>query len=43
MIGGSVFITRSVEPRSRVSLKDPDLRVASRNDTSNGDVMYFDI
>ena len=43
VIGGSVFITRSVEPRSRVSLKDPDLRVASRNDTSNGDVMYFDI
>ena len=43
VIGGSVFITRSVAPRSRVSLKDPDLRVASRDDTQNADVMYFDI
>jgi serine O-acetyltransferase len=43
VIGGSVFITRSVAPRSRVSLKDPDLRVASRDDAQNADVMYFDI
>ena len=43
VIGGSVFITKSVAPRSRVSLKDPDLRVASRDDAHNADVMYFDI
>ena len=28
VIGGSVFLTRSVPPRSRVSLKEPELRVA---------------
>jgi serine O-acetyltransferase len=31
VIGGSVFLTRSVPPRSRVSLKEPELRVASRD------------
>ena len=41
-IGGSVFLTRSVPPRSRVSLKEPDLRVASR-DVAEPDAIYFDI
>jgi serine O-acetyltransferase len=43
VIGGSVFITRSVAPRSRVSLKEPDLRVASRDGRPGTDAMYFDI
>lgn len=43
VIGGSVFITRSVAPRSRISLKEPDLRVASRDDAAAVDAMYFDI
>ena len=43
VIGGSVFLTRSVAPRSRVSLKEPDLRVASRDDAVDADLMYFDI
>jgi serine O-acetyltransferase len=42
VIGGSVFLTRSIPPRSRVSLKEPDLRVASR-DSADADAMYFDI
>ncbi len=43
VIGGSVFITRSVAPRSRISLKEPDLRIGSRDDAAAGDAMYFDI
>jgi len=43
VIGGSVFLTRSVPPRSRVSLKEPDLRVASRDNTDEPDALYFDI
>ncbi|MFI4890824.1 MAG: serine O-acetyltransferase [Steroidobacterales bacterium] len=43
VIGGSVFITRSVAPRSRISLKEPDLRVASRDGAAASDAMYFDI
>ena len=43
VIGGSVFLTRSVPPRSRVSLKEPDLRVASRDTTAEPDALYFDI
>jgi serine O-acetyltransferase len=42
VIGGSVFLTRSIPPRSRVSLKEPDLRVASRDGTEP-DAIYFDI
>jgi serine O-acetyltransferase len=42
VIGGSVFLTRSVPARSRVSLKDPELRVATR-DPSVEDALYFDI
>jgi serine O-acetyltransferase len=43
VIGGSVFLTRSVPPRSRVSLKEPDLRVASREGAAEPDAIYFDI
>lgn len=43
VIGGSVFLTRSVPPRSRVSLKEPDLRVLSREGAAEPDAMYFDI
>ena len=43
VIGGSAFITRSVAPRSRVSLKDPELRVASRDSAAEPDALYFDI
>jgi serine O-acetyltransferase len=43
VIGGSVFLTRSVPPRSRVSLKEPDLRVASRDGAVDTDAIYFDI
>ncbi len=43
VIGGSVFLTRSVPPRSRVSLKEPDLRVASRDGAAESDAIYFDI
>lgn len=45
VIGGSVFLTRSVPPRSRVSLKEPDLRVAPRDGApeAHADAMYFDI
>ena len=43
VIGGSVFLTRSVPPRSRVSLKEPDLRVMTRDGASDPDAIYFDI
>jgi serine O-acetyltransferase len=43
VIGGSVFLTRSVPPRSRVSLKEPELRVASRDGAVDSDAIYFDI
>jgi serine O-acetyltransferase len=43
VIGGSVFLTRSVPPRSRVSLNDPELRVASRDGVTESDALYFDI
>ncbi|HEY3850258.1 MAG TPA: serine O-acetyltransferase [Steroidobacteraceae bacterium] len=43
VIGGSVFLTRSIPPRSRVSLKEPDLRVASRDGAAESDATYFDI
>jgi serine O-acetyltransferase len=43
VIGGSVFLTRSVPPRSRVSMKDPELRVLSRDGVADSDVLYFDI
>jgi serine O-acetyltransferase len=43
VIGGSVFLTRSVPARSRVSLKEPDLRVASRDGAAETDAIYFDI
>jgi serine O-acetyltransferase len=42
VIGGSVFLTRSVPPRSRVSLKEPELRVGPR-DGAEPDAIYFDI
>jgi serine O-acetyltransferase len=43
VIGGSVFLTRSIPARSRVSLKEPDLRVASRDGAVEADATYFDI
>jgi len=43
VIGGSVFLTRSVPPRSRVSLKEPELRVATRDGAAEPDAIYFDI
>jgi serine O-acetyltransferase len=43
VIGGSVFLARSVPARSRVSLKEPELRVASRDGASEPDAIYFDI
>jgi serine O-acetyltransferase len=43
VIGGSVFLTRSVPPRSRVSLKEPELRVATREGVVDHDAIYFDI
>jgi serine O-acetyltransferase len=43
VIGGSVFLTRSVPPRSRVSMKEPELRVATRDNASEPDALYFDI
>ena len=43
VIGGSVFLTRSVPPRSRVSLKEPDLRVGTREGAAEPDAIYFDI
>jgi serine O-acetyltransferase len=43
VIGGSVFLTHSVPPRSRVSLKEPVLRVATRDGAAEPDAIYFDI
>ena len=43
VIGGSVFLTHSVPPRSRVSLKEPELRVATREGAAEPDAIYFDI
>ncbi len=43
VIGGSVFLARSVPPRSRVSLKEPELRVATRDGAAEPDAIYFDI
>jgi serine O-acetyltransferase len=43
VIGGSVFLTRSVPARSRVSVKDPELRVAIRDADASQDALYFDI
>lgn len=43
VIGGSVFLTRSVPPRSRVSLKEPELRVATRDGVAEPDAIWFDI
>jgi serine O-acetyltransferase len=43
VIGGSVFLTRSVPPRSRVSLKEPELRVGTREGAAEPDAIYFDI
>jgi serine O-acetyltransferase len=43
VIGGSVFLTRSVPPRSRVSMKEPELRVATRDGSAEPDALYFDI
>jgi serine O-acetyltransferase len=43
VIGGSVFLTHSVPPRSRVSLKEPELRVATRDGVGEPDAIYFDI
>ncbi len=43
VIGGSVFLARSVPPRSRVSLKEPELRVATRDGAVDSDAIYFDI
>jgi serine O-acetyltransferase len=43
VIGGSVFLTRSVPPRSRVSLKEPELRVLTRDGAAEADAIYFDI
>jgi serine O-acetyltransferase len=43
VIGGSVFLARSVPARSRVSLKEPELRVATRDGAAEPDAIYFDI
>jgi serine O-acetyltransferase len=43
VIGGSVFLTHSVPARSRVSLKEPELRVATRDGAIEPDAIYFDI
>ena len=43
VIGGSVFLARSVPRRSRVSLKEPELRVATRDGAAEPDAIYFDI
>ncbi len=43
VIGGSVFLTHTVPPRSRVSLKEPELRVATRDGMAEPDAIYFDI
>jgi serine O-acetyltransferase len=43
VVGGSVFLTHSVPPRSRVSLKEPELRVMTRDGAAEADAIYFDI
>ncbi len=43
VIGGSVFLAHSVPPRSRVSLKEPELRVAVRDPELPADAAFFDI
>jgi serine O-acetyltransferase len=43
VVGGSVFLTHSVPARSRVSLKEPELRVATRDGAAEPDAIYFDI
>jgi serine O-acetyltransferase len=43
VIGGSVFLTHTVPARSRVSLKEPELRVATRDGAAEPDAIYFDI
>jgi serine O-acetyltransferase len=43
VVGGSVFLTHSVPPRSRVSLKEPELRVGTRDGAAEPDAIYFDI
>jgi serine O-acetyltransferase len=43
VIGGSVFLTHSVPPRSRVSLKEPELRLGTRVGAVEPDAIYFDI
>jgi len=43
VVGGSVFLTHSIPPRSRVSLKEPELRVATRDGAAEPDAIYFDI
>jgi serine O-acetyltransferase len=43
VVGGSVFLTHSVPPRSRVSLKEPELRVGTRDGAVEPDAIYFDI
>jgi serine O-acetyltransferase len=43
VIGGSVFLTHSVPARSRVSLKEPELRVLTRDGAVEPDAIYFDI
>lgn len=43
VVGGSVFLTRSVPAGSRVSVKDPELKVAVRDPGAALDALYFDI
>lgn len=43
VVGGSVFLTHSIPARSRVSLKEPELRVATRDGAADPDAIYFDI
>ncbi len=43
VIGGSVFLAHSVPARSRVSLKEPELRVAPRGGLEPADAFFFDI
>ena len=43
VIGGSVFLSHSVPARSRVSLKEPELRVAMRGVSEPADAFFFDI
>lgn len=43
VIGGSVFLSHSVPVRSRVSLKEPELRVGVRDGADPVDAVFFDI